>query len=219
MKASLVFFRRFTADDEAAWEVAWTEAHRRHDDVFRVKRDALCSDLGRRIVTGENARIDEIVDELAILGVERTVPTWHAGTPPDYPRGIGPTKVANPRWNGTASDRKRAAQLKRDYATAFEDDEDAKRRADVLIRQLRADMRALDEAHNAALWATVREVFDYPVFVAAPAAVGITSTGETGESVPDDLLQLLDAWRVFESWIEAGAKPDNAPDFRLPSAA
>ena len=219
VKASLVFFRRFTVGDEAAWEAAWAEAHLHHDGAFNARRDALCSDLGRRIITGESARIEKIVDELAMLGIERTVPTWRAGTPLDYPRGIGPTKVANPRWNGTASDRKRAAQLKRDYATAFEDDEDAKRRADVLLRKLRADMRALDEAHNAARWATVREVFDYPVFVAAPAAVGITSTGETGENVPDDLPQLLDAWRAFESWIEAGAKPEDAPNFRLPSAA
>lgn len=30
--------------------------------------------------------------------------------------------------------------------------------------------------------------FDYPIFMAEPEAVGITSTGETGESVPNDLL-------------------------------
>lgn len=219
VKASLVFFRRFTARDEAAWEAAWTEAHRRHDDTFNARRDALCSDLGRRTVTGESARIEKIVDELAMLGVERTTPAWRAGPPPDYPRGIGPTRVANPRWSGTTSDRKRAVQLKRDYAVAFEDDEDAKRRADALLRELRTGLRALDEAHNAALWATVREIFDYPVFAAAPGAVGITSTGETGENVPDDLPQLADAWRAFESWVEAGAKPEDAPDFHLPSAA
>ena len=219
VKASLVFFRRFTAADEAAWEVAWAEAHRCHDDTFNGRRDALCSNLGRRIVTGESARIEEIVDELAGLGVERTKPAWRAGTPPDYPRGIGPTMVANPRWSGTASDRKRAAQLKRDYAVAFEDDEDAKRRADILLRELRTGLRTLDEAHNAALWTTVRKRFDYPVFVAAPGAVGITSTGETGENVPDDLPQLVDAWHAFESWVEAGAKLEDAPDFRLPSAA
>ena len=141
VKASLVFFRRFAAADEAAWEAAWNEAHRRHDDTFNTRRDALCSDFGRRIVTGESARIEEIVDELAGLGVERTVSAWRAGTPPVYPRGIGPTRVANPRWSGTASDRKGAAQLKRDYAVAFEDDEDAKRRADALLRELRTSLR------------------------------------------------------------------------------
>ena len=219
VKASLVFFRRFTTADEAAWEAAWTEAHQRHDDTYKAKRDALSSDLGRRIVTGENALIEKIIDELAMLGVERTVPTWRAGTLPDYPRGIGPTKLTNPRWNGTASDRKRAAQLKRDYAEAFGSGPGTKERADVLLRELRAGLHALDEAHNAALWTTVREVFDYPVFVAAPDAVGITSTGETGENVPDDLPQLLDACRSFQAWVEGGAKPEDAPDFCLPSAA
>ena len=69
------------------------------------------------------------------------------------------------------------------------------------------------------LWETVRETFDYPVFVAAPAAVGITSTGETGEDVPNDLPAVLDAWRTFEAWKDAGADPEDMPDFPLPSAA
>ena len=219
VKASLVFFRRFTTADEAAWEAAWTEAHQRHADIFKAKRDALCSNLGRRIVTGEKASIEKIINELAMLGVERTVPTWRAGTLPDYPRGIGLTKLTNPRWNGTASDRKRAAELKRDYAEAFGSDPGTKGRADALLRELRTGLHVLDEAHNAALWTTVREVFDYSVFVAAPDAVGITSTGETGENVPDDLPQLLDAYRSFQAWVEAGANPEDAPDFRLPSAA
>ena len=84
---------------------------------------------------------------------------------------------------------------------------------------MRVGLRDIDAAHNAALWATVRETFDYPVFVAAPKAVGITSTGETGESVPNDLPQILDAYRAFENWVEEGAKPEDTPDFPLPSAA
>ena len=152
VKASLVFLRRFTATDEAMWEASWTEAHADHDDAFNAKRDALCADLGRRIVTGENATVEKIVDELAMLGIERTEPAWSAGKPPDYPRGIGPSKLANPRWNGSASERKRAAQAKRDYATVFNGDEDTKRRADVLCRELRAGLRRIDETHNTALW-------------------------------------------------------------------
>ena len=219
VKASLVFLRRFTTDDKAAWEASWTQAHAAHDDAFNVKRDRLCADIGRRIVTGENAAVEKIIDELAMLGIERTMPAWHAGTPPDYPRGIASTKLTKPRWNGTASDRKRAVQAKREYMAAFGGDEETKRRADALFRKLRGDMRALDAAHNAVLWATVRETFNYPVFVAAPKAVGITSTGETGENVPDDLPRILDAYRSFEAWLEAGAKPEDTPDFHLPSAA
>ena len=220
VKASLVFLRRFTDGDEAAWEAAWTAAHTRHDSAFNARRDALCADFGRRIVTGESGAVGKIVDALAALGVERTAPAWSAGAPPDYPRGIGPTRLAKPRWKGSgAGDRERAARLKREYAAVLGDDEEAKARADALFRELRAALRAVDEAHNAALWAAVREEFDYPVFVAAPGAVGITSTGETGENVPDDLPRILDAFRAFESWVEAGAEPEDAPDFRLPSAA
>ncbi|MCY4390114.1 MAG: hypothetical protein OXC18_23695 [Desulfurellaceae bacterium] len=65
----------------------------------------------------------------------------------------------------------------------------------------------------------MRGKFDYPVFVAAPKAVGITSTGETGEAVPDDLPQILDAYRAFVNWVEEGAKLEDTPDFPLPSAA
>ena len=219
VKASLVFLRRFTGEEERAWEAAWTAAHAGHDATFDARRDALCTGFGRRIVTGESEAAGKIVDELAMLGVARMAPAWIAGPPPGYPRGIGPTRLVKPRWKGVASDRERAARLKRDYAAVFEDDEAARARADALFRELRAALRSVDEAHDAALWATVREVFDYPVFVAAPEAVGITSTGETGENVPDDLPGTLDAWRAFESWVEAGAEPESAPDFRLPSAA
>lgn len=219
VKASLVFLRRFSATDEAAWEAAWAEAHGRHDHAFNARRDSLCADLGPRIVTGEDAEVETILEELAELGVERTAPAWSAGTPPDYPRGIGPTKLKRSRWKGMVKGegRTHVARLKREYAAAFETGGDTRRRSDALFRKLRVDLRALDDAHDAALWATVRGVFDYPVFVAAPRAVGITSTGETGEEVPDDLPALLDAWRAFEAWVDAGAKPEDAPDFSLPS--
>ena len=219
VKASLVFLRRFTADDEVAWEASWTQAHDAHDNTFNAKRDMLCHDIGRRIVTGENAAVEKIIDELTALGIERTMPAWRAGMPPDYPRGIGLTKLTKPRWSGTANDRKRAAQAKRDYTAAFNGNEETKRHADALFRKLREEIRAVDDAHNAALWATVREAFDYSVFVAAPKTVGITSTGETGDNVPDDLPRILDAYRSFEAWVDAGAKPEETPDFHLPSAA
>ncbi|MGH6816208.1 MAG: N-6 DNA methylase, partial [Hyphomicrobiaceae bacterium] len=34
VKASLVFLKRFTAEDETAWEVAWTAAHAMHDATY-----------------------------------------------------------------------------------------------------------------------------------------------------------------------------------------
>ena len=217
VKASLVFLRRFTEEDEAMWELAWTAAHARHDDAFRSRRDALCGGFGRRIGTGDNPDVAAILDELASLGAERTAPSWIAGAPPAYPRGVGPTRPGGSYWRGKGADPKRAARLKRDYAAAFKGQATVKSKA--LLGELRAGLRRIDKAHNAALWEAVREAFDYPVFVAAPAAVGITSTGETGEGVPNDLPAILHAWRAFEAWATAGSRPEDAPDFRLPSAA
>ena len=144
-------------------------------------------------------------------------PAWAAGPEPDYPRRIGATKVAKPSWKGTTKDAKKATVFMRDYGAAF--DAAAQKRSDNFWRALTAGLRAIDEAHNAALWSTVREEFDYPVFVAAPKSVGISSTGDTGDTVPNDLPGLLGAYRTFETWLEAGAKPGDTPGFLLPSAA
>ena len=65
----------------------------------------------------------------------------------------------------------------------------------------------------------MRELFDYPVFVAAPKTVGITSTGETGDGVASELPALLRAYRDFEKWIEHGEQPEATPNFQVPSAA
>ncbi len=120
-------------------------------------------------------------------------------------------------WRDEAKDRTKAAALKKALAAAFT--QDVTEAADALTRELAAALRALDERHNAALWAHVREAFDYPVFVAAPKSVGISSTGETGENVPNDLPNVLTAFQHFQSWVAAGAKPQSMPDFHLPSAA
>ena len=82
--------------------------------------------------------------------------------------------------------------------------------SDALARQLRAALRKVDVAHNAALWHAVRELFDYPVFTAAPETVGITSTGAEG---PNQLPEVLAAYRKFSAWVAAGAKMDSKPTF------
>lgn len=83
----------------------------------------------------------------------------------------------------------------------------------------RVALKAIESERQAALWAAVRADFDYPVFMAAPKAVGITGTGETGETIADDLPGTLAAFRSFVAWLDAGAKEGETPDFPLPSAA
>ena len=83
-------------------------------------------------------------------------------------------------------------------------------KADALARELRAALRKVDVAHNGALWHEVRELFDYPVFTASPEAVGITSTGAEG---PNQLPDVLAAYRKFADWVQAGAQADQTPEF------
>jgi type I restriction enzyme M protein len=217
VKASLVFLHRFTEADEIAWEAAWAAAHAANDAIFNADRDMFCAKIGTRIVDGDSKKTTKILTNLKKLGIERSVPQWTRGTPPDYPRGIGPTMIGQPSWTGTATNGKRAAQLKREYAASF--DGNAKVKSKSHYRELQATMREIDERHTAALWTTVREAFDYPIFVAAPRSVGITSTGETGENVPNDFPKLLDAYGQFSAWVEAGAQATTKPHFILPSAA
>lgn len=91
--------------------------------------------------------------------------------------------------------------------------------SDTLLSELKGKYKAIDEAHTTALWARVRELFDYPVFVAAPKTAGITSTGETGEGVASELPNLLKAYREFEDWLTQGAQPEATPNFQVPSTA
>ncbi len=217
VKASLVFLTRFTEADQTAWDAAWTSAHATHDAAFNAERDKLCADFGPRIICGDDKDAAKILKALSAIGAKRVPPAWFSADPPPYPQSIGATKLRKVGWDDQAKDRKKAATLKKEYAAAFTDD--VTKAADAITRELAAALKGVDERHNAALWAHVRDAFDYPVFVAAPKSVGITSTGETGENVPTELPALLEAYRRFEVWAEAGAKPTEAPDFSLPSAA
>ena len=217
VKASLVFLKRFTKKDRKAWDAAWTAAHAAHDATFNAEREVLCATYGPRIVSGDDKKAADILTKLAALGVKRIPPSWFSADPPPYPKSIGATKLRRVSWLDDAKDRTKAAALKKAYTAAFTTA--VATAADALTRELAAALRALDERHNAALWSHVREAFDYPVFVAAPKSVGITSTGETGENVPNDLPDVLDAFKRFQAWAAAGAKPKDIPDFRLPSAA
>ncbi|MCB2185148.1 MAG: N-6 DNA methylase [Deltaproteobacteria bacterium] len=218
VKASLVFMHKFTIEEIEAWEAAWTQAHAELDVAFDAQRNDAHTDYAPRIVTGEDATAEKLLNELAALGLSRALPAWTEGELPAYPRACKPTLQGRPVWQGeVAKEHKKAAtELKRKVSTAQKGTD---KHIAVLFSELKAKYRAIDEAHTAALWARVRELFDYPVFVAAPKTVGITSTGETGEGVPNELPELLNAFREFETWLENGANQEETPNFPVPSAA
>jgi type I restriction enzyme M protein len=208
VKASLVFLQKFTKTDAAAWEKAWQTAHAKHDAAFNAERNRLCAEYAPCIACADTPALAELLKQLAGLGVRRVLPDWKQTNPPVYPRGVGATTIGKPRWEGKPADWKRAAQFKSDFEEALTGD--ALQKSDQLHRELRATLRKVDDAHNAALWQTVRESFDYPFFTASPDAVGITSTGAEG---PNQLPEVLAAYRQFEAWVKAGAKRDKMPEF------
>ncbi|TFW33657.1 restriction endonuclease subunit M [Massilia horti] len=218
VKTSLVFMTKFTEAETAAWESAWEQAEEELNPTFDTQRDTLHATYATRITTCDDKPAEEILDKLTSLGITRVLPAWTRGEAPAYPRSIGSTLQAKPLWEGTvaAEHKDTAAQLKRDAQAALAV---AAKAGDTLLSQLKAKYREVDSAHTAALWARVRELFDYPVFVAAPKSVGIKSTGETGDGVTNDLPQVLMQFRAFQAWITQGADEGAQPNFPEPSAA
>lgn len=218
VKASLVFLHKFTDAQAAQWESAWTQAHAELDAQFDAQRNTAHGEYAPRIVSGEDADAARLLEELAALGLQRALLPWQRGQAPAYPRQAAPTTQSKPAWLGEVArgHKKSAAELKKQASAALAD---VQKRSDALLSELKTKYKAIDEAHTAALWARVRELFDYPVFVAAPKTVGITSTGETGEGVASELPEVLRAYRDFEKWVEQGAQPEATPNFQLPSAA
>ena len=217
VKCSIVTMQRFADADTAAWEKAWEAAHTALDGGFSAKRDAACATAYDAIVTGGDAGVAAALAELAALGIGRTGPDWLTGDPPPYPRMAAPSRLGKFAWVGKAADAKTERAAKKAYADAFTPAITLASKA--AASALAARLKAIDVAHTAALWAAVRTSFDYPVFVAAPKAVGISSTGETGDTVPNELPDVLAAWRTFQTWLAAGAVAGEAPDFQEPLAA
>lgn len=166
VKASLVFLRKFTQADQEAWETAWRTAHEKHDPSFTAERSRLCAEYGPRIASADTPALTAILRGLETLGLRRQLPDWKQADPPAYPRGVGMTGVGKAHWVGESLDKKRVRELRKQFEDAW--NEEADRKADTLHRELRAKLRRVDAAHNAALWREVREIFDYPVFTAAP---------------------------------------------------
>lgn len=218
VKASLVFLRKFSATETAQWETVWAQAHAELDESFDNQRHQAHADFAQRIVNGDDAEVALLLARLATLGIQRTLLRWQRGEAPAYPRQATPTIQSKPTWIGTPAkaDKQAATELKRQATAALAA---VQQRSDALLSELKNRYKSIDEAHTAALWMRVRELFDYPVFVAAPKAVGITSTGETGEGVASRLPEVLRAFREFETWINNGEQPEAIPNFPEPFTA
>jgi len=214
VKASVVFMQRFTAQDEVEWDDAWSDARAKHDAVFSEARDALVSAHAPQLTGANVPEVAAVLDELAALGVVRVAASWSAGEPSVLPRGPGRTKLSKAVWTGATAHRTIVAQKKKEYFRAF--DQYAAESAARASRALRAEIREVDRRHNEELWRTAKELFNYPVFSAAPQSVGISTTGETGEGVPNDLPRTLEAYREFKAWLAGGARADTMPDFLRP---
>jgi type I restriction enzyme M protein len=210
VKASLVFLQKFTLTDLATWERAWTDAHASVDAEFGRRRVALWDVYATRITTADDAAIGELLDCLSRCGVRRLLPEPRLKPPPEYPKGVIQSDVARPRWEGVPNrkDKATARELRKRFEAAW--DESHEERSEALRREFRIAMRKVDREHTRTLWTHVRTALDYPVFTAAPERVGITSTGASG---PNDLGEVLDAWRAFDTWKRAGARPQDLPDF------
>ena len=212
VKASLVFLRKFTDEEAVQWESAWSQAHAELDAQFDGQRHAAHAAYAPRIVGGEDTEAGRLLAELEGLGLRRVLLPWQRGKAPAYPRQARPTSQDRPVWLGeVAKEHKRAAaEIKRQASAALAR---VQTHVNSLLSELKSQYKAIDEAHTAALWARVRELFDYPVFVAAPKTVGITSTGETGEGVPSELAKVLKAYRQYDAWVDAGMPEDAIPEF------
>ena len=212
VKASLVFLRKFTDEEASQWEAAWAQAHSELDTGFDAERSARHREYAPRVTTGENAEVARLLKALADLGVRRALLPWQRGEAPACPRQARPTTQGKPVWLGeVAKEHKKAATDLKKQATAALSA--VQRHSDARLSELKAQYKAIDEAHTAALWARVRELFDYPVFVAAPKTVGITSTGETGDGVASELPTVLQAYRQYEAWLAAGMPESETPEF------
>jgi len=197
VSASVVFLTRFTEADASRWETAWGEAYAHLDDEFDKRRADLRAAMTDRLIGLDDPLLSPALIALATLGVTRPAPhpASHVVSFPDrtLTRGERKTTVLNTTWMGTATDSGTAKSLKADYARLVTTSESVAE----ATSEFKAALKRIDDEQTAAVWAYVRDAFDYSVFMAQPDAVGITATGDTGDDVPNDLPEVLAAWRKF----------------------
>ncbi|MFJ4254110.1 N-6 DNA methylase [Microbacterium sp. NPDC090003] len=190
--ASILVLEKFTQADTEEWERVWTDAEKTLGPTHIQTRDAAIADALPHVLTGGDAHLQQLVDDLATVGA---TPVLEAASVPQT--GLvrsGPRTVLRPlRWARTPG--KATTDLLRRYTSEAAKAPETK----AALSSLRSRLRELDDEYSRQLWKQVREAFDYPVFMATPDSVGITATGDTGEHVPNDLPEVLAAWNSFKA--------------------
>jgi type I restriction enzyme M protein len=190
--ASVLFMQKFTEDDSKRWEQCWADALEETEKDFAHRRNTLFESASADLLHSGDSELCSLLGSLAALGVHRVVPKPTRARKNGLVRGAPITSLRGPTWRGSLS--VQARNLKEKYTGRAA-------RVPTLksaLSSLRASLKALDEQQSVVMWKHVREAFDYPVFMAKPKAVGITATGETGDSVPNDLPAILAAWQKFK---------------------
>lgn len=213
VKASLVFVQRFTEADEDAWNGAWAAAHAAFDPDFADRRAAITKQYAPELTGERLPALAALLAELADLEAGRTAPGWRLQDPPAYPRGVMRSAIVAPGWDKLPRDKatkQRVQDLRAAVMNRIAKDEPTNQALAEASRRLLRELRRVDRAHGQALWDQVRAELDYPVFAAAPATVGVTSTGRGG---PDELPSILRDYRAFEQWMHNGADLATQPAF------
>jgi type I restriction enzyme M protein len=200
VSASIVFLQKFTENDTTAWEKVWSAAAIETDSEYEAQRKAALDELGWKVLTANGAvDVVELIEKLQTLGVTREFEGYTRVANNDLVRNSGTTRIGNPKWVGSAYGK--AATLKKELTAALKVRDKVVKAA---MKELRDKLKEIDAAQTTAMWAHVREHFDYPVFMAAPEGVGITATGDTGPRVRNDLPKVLTEFRRFQAWLANG---------------
>lgn len=203
--ASVVFLDKFTATDSEKWDDAWKRSVRQTQDTFDAKRDKALADFGPRIITAEgDAELVAAATSLAAEGNTRAL-SWSLSPDDNLIRNAGKTSVKVGTWAGPSPVTPQVRTLRKVYAARAEQVKDKIAEA---VSLLRAEMKKIDDDQKQACWELAKGFFDYPVFMAAPDSVGITSTGDTGPHVPNDLPEILHEWKKFRSSLSEGTSSE-----------
>jgi len=119
-------------------------------------------------------------------------------------------ELARMEEEGTSA-RSAHAEKKREVRDLVTTDHRKRRRE--LESELRRRIRGVDIEEASSRRARFKEIIDYPVFFAEVDAAGITSTGATGDDVPNDLSEVLEKFQAFMAGqVEGAASDDSAED-------